>query len=313
MELITSILGRQKKVTNQKLADDISKLCEELTSGIIELSNKANKINELKEKYKKSQSELENSSTNSNSATASPKASKGFFSWFGSNEDDDVPPPRPPPSNQPQFDVNSPTTENNIDADSLSAASTAQAIDPPAISQDITPQSPIKDSSSSDKFLSVGSDFSSSSDVTQKPLEQASLASPSSPSLQPAAEALASPASPASPSLQPAAEALASPALQSASAAEAPASSASPEPIVQDASTLSKEQPSNEQNTNKQDNSSIFGGKNRKKSKRSKQTIRKANKNSNRVTRKHKNNNNSVDKAKLQGLAQALLQAQGQA
>jgi len=295
MELITSILGRQKKVTNQKLADDISKLCEELTSGIIELSNKANKINELKEKYKKSQSELENSSTNSNSATASPKASKGFFSWFGSNEDDDVPPPRPPPSNQPQFDVNSPTTENNIDADSLSAASTAQAIDPPAISQDITPQSPIKDSSSSDKFLSVGSDFSSSSDVTQKPLEQASLASPSSPSLQPAAEALASPA------------------LQSASAAEAPASSASPEPIVQDASTLSKEQPSNEQNTNKQDNSSIFGGKNRKKSKRSKQTIRKANKNSNRVTRKHKNNNNSVDKAKLQGLAQALLQAQGQA
>jgi hypothetical protein len=56
------------------------------------------------------------------------------------------------------------------------------------------------------------------------------------------------------------------------------------------------------------------GGKNRKKSKRSKKTIRKSDKTLNKVTKKQKiNNADSADtKAKSQGLAQALLEAQGQ-
>ena len=59
------------------------------------------------------------------------------------------------------------------------------------------------------------------------------------------------------------------------------------------------------------------GGKNRKKSKRSKKTIRKSDKTLNKVTKKQKiNNADSGDsgdsKAKAQGLAQALLQSQGQ-
>ena len=293
MSFLKELLGRQQKVTNQKLADDISNLCEELTSGIIELSNKANKINELKEKYSKSQSELEESSTNPGSAESKPKKSKGIFSgWFGS-DDDDVPPPAATDdaaataaaaaaTNQLQSGVDSPTTGDTIEADSLSAASTAQlaspgnAIDQSAISQGITPQSTLKDSNSiSDKFLSVGSDFSSSSDMTQKPLEQAS------------------------PSLQPAAASSVAAVAASPAAAASPASLSleSSEPAARDASDIG------------------IGGKNRKKSKRSKQTIRKANKNSNRVTKKQKNTTTTTidNKANTQGLAQALLQAQGQA
>jgi hypothetical protein len=306
MGLLDFLSSREKKVSNQKLEADISKLCDELTAGIIELSNKANKINELKEKYKQSQSELENSSTNPDSAAASPKASKSIFSsWFGSDED--VP---PPPSNQPQHDVNSlaPAAVDNIDANSLSAASTAQlaspaqAIDQSAISQDITPQSPLKDSnSSSDNSLAMGSDmFSSSSDsIQQQPLEAAPPASPALPPASPALPPASSALPPASPELPP----------------------QSPEPIAQDAATLSPEQQPQQlqqqpkqpqQNNGEQDNlASILGGKNKKKSKRSKQTIRKTDKKSNSVTQKHKNNN-TADKAKAQGLAQAMLQAQGQ-
>ena len=60
-----------------------------------------------------------------------------------------------------------------------------------------------------------------------------------------------------------------------------------------------------------------IGGKNRKKSKRSKKTIRNSDKKSNKVTKKQKTNtadsgDSGDSKAKAQGLAQALLQAQGQ-
>ena len=310
MGLLDFLSSREKKVTNQKLADDISKLCDELTTGIIELSNKANKINELKEKYKQSQSELENSSTNPDSAAASPKASKSIFSsWFGSDED--VP---PPPLDQPQHDVNSlaPAAVDNIDANSLSAASTAQLASPAqTIDQSaITPQTPLKDyNSSSDNSLSVGSDMfssSSSDSIQQQPLE---AASPASPALPPASPALP-PASPALPALPPA-----SPELPPASPALPPPSL---EPIAQDAATLSPEQqivkpqqPQQNKNDEQDNLASILGGKNKKKSKRSKQTIRKTDKKSNSVTQKHKNNN-STDKARAQGLAQAKLQAQGQ-
>jgi hypothetical protein len=73
--------------------------------------------------------------------------------------------------------------------------------------------------------------------------------------------------------------------------------------------------PTNDPNNDPNKNASIIGGKNRKKSKRSKQTIRKNYKKSNRATKKQKVNINNADpdaQARSQGLAQALLQSQGQ-
>ena len=238
MDFLGGLLGRQKKVTNQKLSDDISKLCEELATGIIELSDKAKKINELKEKYKNSQSELENSSTNPGSVIAKPASSKGFLSTvFGSEENEaPPPPPPPPPSNQPPLDVNSPEAVDNIEPESLSTASIAPL---PSSEKSIEPMGALE--GIYNPGVSTG-DIPPSSDIS--PLETL------------------------------------------------PA----PKYSIDD---------------DRDDSSTTIGGKNRKKSKRSKKTIRKTDKKSNRVTKKQKVNN-ADEKARAQGLAQARLQGQGQ-
>jgi hypothetical protein len=306
MNFLDGLKDAERNVRNKRLLDDISNLSQDIKASITELSDKAQKLNELTDQYKESQSE----SNTGKKVESKPSGITGYISsFFSSKPEPEAPAPATDDAaaaaaaaaNQLQSGVDSPTTGDNIEADSLSAASTAQlaspgnAIDQSAISRDIIPQSPFKDSNSiSDNSLSLGPDMFSS-DMMQKPLEQAS------PSLQPAS--LASPALPSS---------SASPALQ-------PASS---EPVAKDASTLSKDQqtlqvPREQDNLTASSNIGIgMGGKSRKKSKRSKQTIRKANKNSNRVTKKQKNTSTTTttdNKANTQGLAQALLQAQGQA
>ena len=287
MGFLDTLLGRQQKVTNQKLADDISNLCEELTSGIIELSNKANKINELKEKYNKSQSELEASSTNPNSAASNPKEGKSILSGLFGSDDDDVPPAAAAAAtNQPQPDVNSPTTGDNIDADSLSSASTAQLASPgnkidKPFSSDLSQRSDIFSSSS--PSLDLNNQAPEASIVPPPPPPpEASIVPPPPPAAQPEASAISLD------SLQP--------------------------PPDQQIVQVPREQ---DKLLASSDIGIGMGGKNRKKSKRSKQTIRKANKNSNRVTKKQKNTSTTTtttdNKANTQGLAQALLQAQGQA
>ena len=82
--LLSPLFEQSKKVADKKIQNDISTLCEELTSGIIDLSEKAKRLNELKEKYAKSQSE---SQTEESDASEKPEEKKSWFSGlFGSNE-----------------------------------------------------------------------------------------------------------------------------------------------------------------------------------------------------------------------------------
>ena len=265
MSFLSGLFGRQKKVTNQKLADDISNLCEELTSGIIELSVKANKINELKEKYKKSQSELEDSSTNPENEVDKPVEDEGFLSSiFGSNNakaSTDT-----PNTTQPQQDMGSQAASDYIDPESLSAAS----------------ENPINNS--------VSSDFSQGSDAFSSPPPDVTNPNPEASSILPP--------------------------KPDAAALPPPSFDPNQSPPVQQVGQIQQEQPTKDNNVEKYDELSNIGGKNRKKSKRSKQTIRKTYKKMNRVTKKQKNITTTTttdNKANTQGLAQALLQAQGQA
>lgn len=297
MDFLGFLSSREKKVSNQKLEANISKLCEELSTGIIQLSDKAKQLNELKDKYNKMQSEVQ---TTGESSPTKPVKEKSLFSnWFGSSEDDTPP---PSPTTKPIPDNNLQTSEDTINPDMLSAASTASAAsteqaqsqpqaqaqpqssltDQPFkdVSQTDNPQTPPPDYNSISSS-SIGSDAfssSSSSDAMQQPVPV--------PAATPAAAAAASPSLDA--------------ALQNTMPpqAQAPAPEPAPAPIEEE-----------------QGKSAIsIGGKNRKKSKRSKKTIRKSAKKLNKVTKKQKSNNtdSSDTKAKSQGLAQALLQSQGQ-
>lgn len=274
MDLLRALGRKDKEVQTQKLKDDITKLSEELTTGIIELSDKAKKLNELKDKYKQVQSEVE---------TTKPVKGKSFLSnLLGLSEDDDPP---ASPTNQPIYDDNLQESEGNINPDMLSAASTeqAQSQSPTAdqsftdVSQTVTSNEPLRDYNSISSN-SVGSD---AMQTVQAPA--------ATPAATPNAAAAAS---------SPAAVAPAAPAAAAvAAAAVAPAAA-----------------PLQTPQHDEYDSTINMGGKNRKKSKRSKKTIRKSAKKLNNVTKKQKSNNvySGDDKAHAQGLAQALLEAQGQ-
>jgi len=273
MGLLDFLSSREKKISNQKLETDISKLCDELTTGIIELSDKAKKLNELKDKYKNSHSELQNSSTKPDSVVANPPASKSIFSnFFGSDEDEAPPPPSP---NQPPPDVNSPPAVDNIDGTNSPSAA------PDASTALLTSsEQPI---GASEDIYNPGESTWSSSDTPPPPPSEASTAplASSDKSIEPmgASEGIYNTDGDIPP----------------------PSSDISPlETLQAPASPGGLE-----------DSSTVRGGKNMKKSKRSKKTIRKTDKKSNKVTKKQKVNNTD-DKARSQGLAQAKLQAQGQ-
>jgi hypothetical protein len=284
MDLLRALGRKDKEVQTQKLKDDITKLSEELSTGIIELSDKAKKLNELKDKYKQVQSEVE---------TTKPVKGKSFLSnLLGLSEDDDPP---ASPTNQPIYDDNLQESEGNINPDMLSAASTEQeqAQSPTAdqsftdVSQTVTSNEPLRDYNSISSN-SVGSD---AMQTVQAPVP--------APAATPNAAAASSP------------DAIVAPAPASAPAS-APAAAA----VVAPLQTPQMPQGLPEQPTqHDEDDSTInIGGKNRKKSKRSKKTIRKSAKKLNKVTKKQKSNNaySGDDKAHAQGLAQALLEAQGQ-
>ena len=199
---------------------------------------------------------------------------------FGSDDDDVPPAAAAAAANQLQSGVDSPTTGDNIGMDSLSAASTAQLA---------SPGNKIDKPFSSDIFSSS----SPSLDLNNQAPEASIVPPPPPP---PDTSAL----SPPPPAAQPEASAISLDSLQ-----PPPDQQIVQAPREQDKLLASS------------DIGIGMGGKNRKKSKRSKQTIRKANKNSNRVTKKQKNTSTTTtttdNKANTQGLAQALLQAQGQA
>ena len=318
MDFLGFLSSREKKVSNQKLEANISKLCEELSTGIIQLSDKAKQLNELKDKYNKMQSEVQ---TTGESSPTKPVKEKSLFSnWFGSSQDDTPP---ASPTTQPIPDNNLQTSEDTINPDMLSAASTASPeqaqsspIDQPLkdFSQADTPQGslPLPDYNSISSS-SVGSDAMQPAavpDATQKlpppppPLDYNNISSNpfGSDAMQPVPAPAATPDAAAAVAPSPE-EALQTPTMPLAQPPPPPPPPPTLQPPVAqnpiESSAISR------------------GGKNRKKSKRSKKTIRKSDKTLNKVTKKQKiNNADSGDsgdsKAKAQGLAQALLQSQGQ-
>jgi hypothetical protein len=262
-----SFLGDiERNVRNKRLLDDISKLSQGITASIAELSDKAQKLNELTDQYKQSLSEIETDSNTGEKAESKPSGIKGFFSSiFGSSENKVS-------TTTPLSDANSPAAVDNIDADSLSEASTLQpesseqAIEQPGISSDNNPNAP---PTSSDMF---------SSSLTQPPL-------PSQPPLESA------PPSPPSPPLPPA--------LLPESVADDEQTVSSEQQEQQDQQQEQQDQQQNQQQQIQNNNNNLgnlddssttsVGGKSRKKSKRSKKTIRKNHKKSKNATKTQKN------------------------
>jgi hypothetical protein len=324
MGLFDFLSSREKKVSNQKLEANISKLCEELTTGIIQLSEKAKQLNELKDKYNQMQSEVQTTGAPGETSPTKPEKEKSLFSTLFGSSQDDTPPASP--TTQPIPDNNLQTSEDNINPDMLSAASTASpeqaqssSIDQPLkdFSQADTPQGslPLPDYNSISSS-SVGSDAMQPAavpgatqqlpppppqldynNISSNPFGSDAMQPVPAPAATPDAAAAAAP----SPSLEEALQKTTMPLAQPLPPPPPPPPTLQP-PVAQ----------------NPIESSAIStGGKNRKKSKRSKKTIRRSDKTLNKVTKKQKiNNADSSDsgdsKAKAQGLAQALLEAQGQ-
>ncbi len=321
MEIFRTLGRKQKEVQIQKLKDDISKLSEELTTGIIDLSEKATKLNELRETYKNSESEIQNDSESDENEPKKPSVLTSFFSnIFRSNEPEAA--AETPKTIQPQQDISSSANSDYVDPESQSAQSEASTAQIPLSSPPSETQ--IDKPFSSD--FSQGSDmFSSSSPslAVNNPVPDASAIPPPPPSppSPPSPDASAIPPPPPSPPSPPSPDASAIPPPPSPPSPPSPDASALSLDSLQsppDQQVIQKpqKQPNKGDDFGKYDIPPNIGGKNRKKSKRSKQTIRKTNKNSNRVTKKQKNTTTTTtttdNKAHAQGLAQALLQAQGQ-
>ena len=298
MCLFDFLSSREKKVSNQKLEANISKLCEELTTGIIQLSEKAKQLNELKDKYNQFQSEAQTTGASSETVETKPVKEKSLFSNLFGLSEDEAPPastttqpiPIPIPDNNLQ------TSQGNINPDMLSAASTVSLEQSQAQSQSQSQSSPtdqpFKDVSQTDTSQTPPPDYNSISSI---PIGSDAFSSSSSDAMQqPVPAPAATPDAAAAPSLV-------SPSLDAA--LQTPQ-------MLQEQPKPPTEQDPDEAPIN-------VGGKNRKKSKRSKKTIRNSDKKSNKVTKKQKTNtadsgDSGDSKAKAQGLAQALLQAQGQ-
>ena len=144
MGLLDFLSSREKKVSNQKLEANISKLCEELTTGIIQLSDKAKQLNELKDKYNQMQSEVQTTGAPGETSPTKPVKEKSLFSTLFGSSKDDTPPASPTTQQAP--DNNLQTSEDNINPDMLSAASTAS----PEQAQSSSIDQPLKDFSQTD-------------------------------------------------------------------------------------------------------------------------------------------------------------------
>ena len=99
MDLFNKIQQQQQTVSNKKTQDEITKLYEDIRSSIIELSEKAKKIDELKNKSAESQSPTESGETTDKNESGgfwsgiSSGISSGVSKLFSSNKNADTPPP----------------------------------------------------------------------------------------------------------------------------------------------------------------------------------------------------------------------------
>ena len=297
MSFFDFLSSREIKVKNERLEAEISKVCEDLTNGIIELSEKAKKLNELKEKYNKTTSEIQASATPDENIKGTENNKSFFSNLFGSSNNGDAAPAAPPASpaspastpdvsntlpgkNMPAPDVNDKLSQESA----MSAASTVQAEHPPV------PEKPSSSFESLSEAASVADQppnkpFSSndgSSDIFSPPsdevLQEGSLSLPASP---PALVPASPPASPPAP-------------VPNSLGAQQPA------PGVEAGNNAVPDD----------DDSMKIGGK-KKRSKRSKKTISNSHKKPRNLTKKKKNVSDNTT-AQAQGLAQTLLQAHAQ-
>lgn len=202
MSFFSFLSSRESKVKNEKLEAEISKVCEDLTNGIIELSEKAKKLNELKEKYNKTTSEIQTSATPDETNKGTENKKSFFSNLFGSSNDDDAAPAAPPASTpdvsntlpeetNPEKNMPAPDVTDELSQESaISAASTAPPEQPPVPD---SPFSSLSDASalikpndsslkSDDSSVSNSSDtFSLSSPTNDNVLQQESSAPASEP------------------------------------------------------------------------------------------------------------------------------------
>jgi hypothetical protein len=205
MSFFSFLSSRESKVKNERLEAEISKVCEDLTNGIIELSEKAKKLNELKEKYNKTTSEIQTSATPDETNKGTENKKSFFSNLFGSSNDDDAAPAAPPASpastpdvsntlpeeTNPEKNMPAPDVTDELSQESaISAASTAP---PEQLPVPDSPFSSLSDASalikpndsslkSDDSSVSNSSDtFSLSSPTNDDVLQQESSAPASEP------------------------------------------------------------------------------------------------------------------------------------
>ena len=281
MSFFSFLSSRESKVKNERLESEISKVCEDLTNGIIELSEKAKKLNELKEKYNKTTSEIQTSAT-PDETNKGTENNKSFFSnLFGSSNNDDAVPAAPPASPASTPDVSNAIPDKNIPApdvpDELSQESAISAASTAPPEQPSVPDSPF--SSLSDAAPVAKPNESSSVDNSS---DTFSLSSPTNDAAQQESSALASEPDSLNDQMIPTSD------LQTKTV----------EGNAVPADNATNELPK-------------IGGKNKKKSKRFKKTIINSTKKPRNSTKKKKVKYDDT-KAQPQGLAQAFLQAHGQ-
>lgn len=298
MGLLGFLNSTRDKVQNERLEAEISKVCEELTNGIIELSEKAKKLNELKEQYNKSSSELQASATSDQNSK--PAENKSFFSNLlslsGLSGDNKTPAAPPQPSNVSESIDAEANSNDSIsqpdelpnglpDESSMSAASTVVPEKPSSSFESLSEAPSVDDKQPNTPFSSNDSSSSSSSDMF----------SPSSDEVLPAPvpNSLGEPPVPAP---------APAPVLNSLSEQQ-------PAPGVEADGIADDKDPSEPPK---------IGGK-KKRSKRSKKTISNSTKKPRNLTKKKKNvsdDNTARPQGQVhkqaQGLAQTLLQAHAQ-
>ena len=259
MSLFAGLGDIERNVRNKRLLDDISKLSQDIKASITELSDKAQKLNELTDQYKESQSESKTNSNSGEKVESKPSGITGFISsLFSSKPEPPSDASSPPPEPVPEAAV------DNIDDTNSPSAASEESTAPLASSEQ-----PI--GASEDIYIPDESTGSSSD-------------TPPPPAIEPMG----------------ASEGIYNPGVSTGDI-QLPSSDISPLETLQ--APVSPD--------GLEDSSTVRGGKNMKKSKRSKKTIRKTDKKSNRVTKKQKVNN-ADDKERAKGLIQARLQSQGQ-
>ena len=299
MSFFSFLSSRESKVKNERLEAEISKVCEDLTNGIIELSEKAKKLNELKEKYNKTTSEIQTSATPDETNKGTENKKSFFSNLFGSSNDDDAAPAAPPASTpdvsntlpeetNPEKNMPAPDVTDELSQESaISAASTAPPEQPPVPD---SPFSSLSDASALIKPNDSSNDSSLKSDDSSvgNSSDTFSLSSPTNDDVLQQEPPV------------PASEPISVPNSLNDQMIPIPTADLQNKPIEGDAA------PAN----NATNEPPKIGGK-KKKSKRSKKTISNSTKKPRNSTKTKKVRYDDA-KARSQGLAQAFLQAHGQ-